>query len=147
VWEPEIIGWWIFTIRSYLILEKWHPYPIGILFWLKPYYPYPKTFRKCIMMHNIHFCAVSILPHEAKQLYEAKQLLELFCLQLNMIGWSSQLTSLERMSCLADHDICNSSVPSMNDCCHGFRAGKQLLICIKSVVPKLFLITYHLLVL
>jgi len=26
---------------------------------LKPYYPYPKTIRKCIVMHNIHFCAVS----------------------------------------------------------------------------------------
>ena len=48
------------------------------------------------------------------------------------------------MSCLADHDICNSSVPCMDDGCHGFRAGKQLLICIKSVVPELFQITYHL---
>jgi len=37
----------------------------------KPYYPYPKTIRKCIVMHSIHFCAVSILPHEAKQPYEA----------------------------------------------------------------------------
>jgi len=73
----------------------------------------------------------------------------LFCLQLlNVIGWSSQLTSLERMSCFADHDnICNCSVPCMDDGCHSFRAGKQLLICIKSVVPKLFLITYHLWVL
>jgi len=74
-------------------------------------------------------------------------MLELFCLQLNMIGWISQLTSLEHMSCFADHDICNSSVPFMDDGYHGFRAGKQLLICIKSVVHKLFLITYHLWVL
>jgi len=64
-----------------------------------------------------------------------------------MIGSSSHLTSLEHMSCLGDHDICNSSIPCMDDGCHGFRAGKQLLICIKSVVPKLFLITYHLWVL
>jgi len=34
--------------------------------WLKLCYPYPKTIRKCIAMHNIHFCAVYILPHEAK---------------------------------------------------------------------------------
>ena len=66
---------------------------------------------------------------------------------MNIIGWSSQLTSLERMSCLADHDICSSSVPCMDDGCHGFRVGKQLLTCIKSMVPKLFLITYHLWVL
>jgi len=45
--------------------------------------------------------------------------------------------SLERMSCLADHDTCNSSVPCMDDGCHGFRAGKQLLIRIKSVVLKI----------
>jgi len=55
-----------FTIRSYPVFEKWYPYPIRILFWLKSYYPYPKTVRKCIAMHNIHFCALSILPHEAK---------------------------------------------------------------------------------
>ena len=60
-----------------------------------------------------------------------------------MIGRSSQLTSLECVSCLADHDICSSSVPCIDDGCHGFRAGKQLLICIKSMVPKLSLITYH----
>jgi len=64
-----------------------------------------------------------------------------------MISGSSQLTSLEHMSCSADHDICNSLVPCMDDGCHDFRAGKLLLICIKSVVPKLFLITYHLWVL
>jgi len=51
------------------------------------------------------------------------------------------------MSCLADHDICNSSVPCMDGGYHGFGAGKQLLICIKSAVPKRFLITYHLWVL
>jgi len=45
---------------------------IRILFWLKPYYLYPKTIRKCTVMHNIHFCAVSILPFEAKQPFEAK---------------------------------------------------------------------------
>jgi len=32
----------------------------------------------------------------------------------------------------------------MDDGSHGFRAGKQLLICIKSMVPKLCLITYRL---
>jgi len=39
---------------------------------LKPYYLYPKTIRKvyCDAQHT--FCAVSILPHEAKQPYEAK---------------------------------------------------------------------------
>jgi len=36
------------------------------------------------------------------------------------------MTSLERMSCSVEHDICNSSVPSMDDGCHGFRAGEQL---------------------
>jgi len=43
------------------------------------------------------------------------------------------MTSLERMSCLVEHDICNSSVPCMDDGCHGFRAGKQLAAscCIK----------------
>ena len=71
-------------------------------------------------MHNIHFCALSILPHEAKQL------LELFCLQLDMIDRNSHMTCLERMSCLVEHDICNSSVPCMDDGCHGFRGGKQL---------------------
>ena len=52
--------------------------------------------------------------------------LELFCLQLNTIGWSSHMTSLECMSCLLEHDICNSSVLCMDDGCHGFIAGKQL---------------------
>jgi len=36
------------------------------------------------------------------------------------------MTSLERMSCLVDHDIYDNSVPCMDDGCHGFRAGKQL---------------------
>jgi len=36
------------------------------------------------------------------------------------------LISLDCMSCLAEHDVCNSSVPCMDDGCHGFRAGKQL---------------------
>jgi len=36
------------------------------------------------------------------------------------------MTSLERMSCLVEHDICNSLVPCMVDGCHGFRTGKQL---------------------
>jgi len=36
------------------------------------------------------------------------------------------MTSSERMSYLAEHDICNSSVPCMGDGCHGFRAGKLL---------------------
>jgi len=48
-----------FTIRSYPVFEKWYPCPIWILFWLKPYYPYPKAIRKCIVMHNMHFsCCV-----------------------------------------------------------------------------------------
>jgi len=33
---------------SYPVFEKWYPYAIRILFWLKSYYPYPKTIRKCI---------------------------------------------------------------------------------------------------
>ena len=36
------------------------------------------------------------------------------------------MTSLKRLSCFVGHDICNSSVPCMDDGCHGFRAGKQL---------------------
>jgi len=36
------------------------------------------------------------------------------------------MTSLERMSCLVDHDICKSSVPCMDDGCRGFSDGKQL---------------------
>jgi len=36
------------------------------------------------------------------------------------------MTNLERMSCLVDLDICNSSDPCMDDGCHGFRAGKQI---------------------
>ena len=30
------------------------------------------------------------------------------------------------MSYLVDHDICNSSLPYMDDGRHGFKAGKQL---------------------
>jgi len=33
------------------------------------------------------------------------------------------MTSLERMSCLVGHDICKSSVPCMDDGCHGFTSG------------------------
>jgi len=36
------------------------------------------------------------------------------------------MTSLERMSCIVDHDISNRSVPCMDDGCHGFIAGKWL---------------------
>jgi len=36
------------------------------------------------------------------------------------------MTSLERISCWIDHDICKNSVPCMDDGCHGFRSGKQL---------------------
>jgi len=36
------------------------------------------------------------------------------------------MTSLESISCLVEHDIYNSSIPSMDDGCHGFGAGKQL---------------------
>jgi len=36
------------------------------------------------------------------------------------------MTSLERISCLVGDDILNSSVPCMDDGCHGFKAGKQL---------------------
>jgi len=42
------------------------------------------------------------------------------------IAWSSHMTSLERMYCLVEHDICNSSDLCMDDGCHGFLAGKQL---------------------
>jgi len=28
------------------------------------------------------------------------------------------MTSLERMSCLVEHGICNSSLPCMDDGCH-----------------------------
>jgi len=55
-----------------------------------------------------------------------------------MIGSSSHLTSLKRMSCLGDHDICNSSVPCSDDGCHGSRTGKQLLICISQCFPNFF---------
>ena len=95
-----------FAIQSYPALKNWYTYPIRILFWLKSYHLYPKTIRKRIMMHNIHFCVVSNLP------YEAKYLLKLFFRQLNTVGWSSHMTSLERMSYLVDHDICSSSLPA-----------------------------------
>jgi len=36
------------------------------------------------------------------------------------------MTSLEHMSCLVEHDSYKSSVPCMDDGCHGFRTGKQL---------------------
>jgi len=45
-------------LLSYPVFEKWYPYPIRLLFKLKSYYPYTKTIRKCIVMHNIYFCAV-----------------------------------------------------------------------------------------
>jgi len=76
-------------------------------------------------MHNIHFlCCVYFAPR-------------LFCLVPQDNCWSylplgehdwlkCHLTSLERMSYLVDHDICNSSVTRMDDGCHGFRVGKQL---------------------
>jgi len=47
------------------------------------------------------------------------------------------MTSLEHMSCLAEHGICNSSVPCMDDGCHGFIAGKQLAIsCLHRLNPN-----------
>jgi len=66
MWKAKMIVYWIFTIRCYPVFEKWYPYPIQILFWLKSYHPYLKTIQKYIAIHNIHFGAVSILPHEAK---------------------------------------------------------------------------------
>jgi len=36
------------------------------------------------------------------------------------------MASLERMSCLVEHDFCNSSGPCIDDGCHGFKAGKPL---------------------
>jgi len=36
------------------------------------------------------------------------------------------MITLESMSYLIEHDMCNSSVPCMDDVCHGFTAGKQL---------------------
>ena len=39
-----------------------------------------------------------------------KTVLELFCLWMNMISWSSYMTSSERMTYLVDHDISNGSV-------------------------------------
>jgi len=58
------------------------------------------------MMHDIHFCVVSILPHEAKSL------LKLFCLWLNTIGCSGHMTNVECMSYLVDHDFCDSAAPN-----------------------------------
>jgi len=36
------------------------------------------------------------------------------------------MTSLERMSCLVEHDNYSCSIPCMANGCHGFRAGKRL---------------------
>jgi len=33
------------------------------------------------------------------------------------------MTSLKCISCFIDHDICNSSVPCMEDGCYGFPSG------------------------
>jgi len=40
--------WCFFAIRSYPVFERWYPYPIRFLFWLKSYYPCPKTIQKFI---------------------------------------------------------------------------------------------------
>jgi len=89
-----------------------------ILFWLKPYHPYPKTIRKCIVMHSIHFlCCVCFV-------FWDKITAGVFYLQLNTVGWSSHMTSLERMSCLGDHDICSTSVPCITGVhVHGLDLG------------------------
>ena len=60
--HQRVVGWWIFTAWSYPVFVIWYPYLTRILFRLKSYYPYPKTIRKCIVLHKIYFCAVSILP-------------------------------------------------------------------------------------
>jgi len=37
------------------------------------------------------------------------------------------MTSSEHMTCLFDCDLCNNtSLTCMDECCHGFRAGKLL---------------------
>jgi len=42
------------------------------------------------------------------------------------------MTSLDRMSCLVEHDIYNNYIPCMDVGCHGFRADKKkLLVCIR----------------
>ena len=72
-WDRKIHGWFcshqrwsdcgFLPNRYYPVFEKLYPYPIRILFWLKSYYPYPKkTIWKCIMMHNIQACVVSLCP-------------------------------------------------------------------------------------
>jgi len=43
----------------------------------------------------------SILTHEAKYTF-----LELFCHQLNMIGWTAYMTSLDSMTVPVDYDVC-----------------------------------------
>jgi len=52
---------------------------------------------------------------------------ELNTTELNTTGWNSCTTSLECMSCLVEHYICNSSVPCMDDGCYGFRAAASCL--------------------
>jgi len=42
------------------------------------------------------------------------------------------------MSCLADHDICNSSVPCMDDGCHGFRLASSFLFALSQWFPNFF---------
>jgi len=50
------------------------------------------------------------------------------------------MTSLESMSCLVIHDICSSSVPCMDDGCHGFRdkplAAKKIFWQLFANAPK-----------
>jgi len=75
-----------------------------------------------------HFCVMSILPHEANNCYSyfAFSWTWLAAVVSDHVT-TGHMKKLERMFDLVDLDICNSSVPHMDQCCNGFRAGKQLL--------------------
>ena len=61
-----------------------------------------------------------VMPCEAKY-----TLLELFCHQPNMIGWTGHMTSLDSVTVSVDCDICKW-VSLMDKQCYAFSAGKLL---------------------
>jgi len=111
-----------FTIRSYPFW-KWY------LIRSESCFGWNHTIHIRKLSENVLRCTTYIVVLCLFCLFRQKKL---FCLKQDTIGWSSHMTSLEHMSCLVEHDICNSSVACTDDACQGFRAGKQqLLVCNK----------------
>jgi len=86
----EIIRYWFFTIWSYPVFEKWYPYPIRILFWLKSYYPYPKT------IESVLWCTTYIF------------VLCLFCLMRQNNFWSYFAVSWTRLVEVVTRQVWNA---------------------------------------